>query len=111
MAGQALGLELEGLSQEDREFEATRQFIRFAGDAVKNALTASDQEVSGLGAAASARDALTKAFAIAKAVAAESARVHAPGLLRHGSPTTGQGTPGHSGSWMRKGKNIVIFGV
>ena len=37
MAGSALGLELEGLSQEDREFEAAKQFVRFASDAVKNA--------------------------------------------------------------------------
>ena len=40
MAGSALGLELEGLSPEDREFEAARQFIRFAGATVKNALDA-----------------------------------------------------------------------
>jgi hypothetical protein len=37
MAGHALGLELEGLSPEDAEFETARQFVRFAGAAVKNA--------------------------------------------------------------------------
>ena len=40
MAGQALGLELEGLSQEDREFQSARQFVRWAGDTAKNTLTA-----------------------------------------------------------------------
>lgn len=39
-ATNALGLELEGLSPEDREFEAAKQFVKFAGDAVKNALEA-----------------------------------------------------------------------
>jgi hypothetical protein len=39
MAGPMLGLELEGLSAEDREFEAARQFVRFAGEAVRNVLT------------------------------------------------------------------------
>lgn len=40
MAGKALGLELEGLSQEDREFEAARQFVKFASETVKNAMQA-----------------------------------------------------------------------
>src|SRR5262249_30254094 len=32
-AGRLFGLELEGLSSEDREFEVARQFVRFAGAA------------------------------------------------------------------------------
>ncbi|HLZ36601.1 MAG TPA: hypothetical protein VKP64_02330 [Mycobacteriales bacterium] len=40
MAGSALGLELEGLSQEDREFEAARAFVRFADEAARTAVTA-----------------------------------------------------------------------
>jgi hypothetical protein len=35
VAGPAMGLELEGLSGEDREFEAIRQFVRFAGETAK----------------------------------------------------------------------------
>ena len=31
-AGSALGLELEALSQEDREFEGGKQFVRFAAN-------------------------------------------------------------------------------
>ena len=34
-AGGALGLESEAWSQEDREFEGARQFVRLAGDAVR----------------------------------------------------------------------------
>src|SRR5690242_169180 len=107
MAGQALGLELEGLSQEDREFEATKQFVRFAGETVKNALTAPSEEVRGLSLA----DAAAKSIAVAKAAAAEAARVHAPGLLNTNQSGSGQGTRGHNGRWMRRGRNIVIFGV
>src|SRR4051812_32339445 len=40
MGGAKLGLELEGLSHEDREFETARQLVRFAIEAVKNALSA-----------------------------------------------------------------------
>jgi hypothetical protein len=36
-AGTLLGLELEGLSPPDQEFEAARQFVRFAGNAYANA--------------------------------------------------------------------------
>ncbi|WP_314617875.1 hypothetical protein [Streptomyces stackebrandtii] len=36
-AGSLLGLEVEGLSREDQEFEAARQFVRFAADAARNA--------------------------------------------------------------------------
>jgi uncharacterized protein (DUF697 family) len=36
-AGALLGLELEGLSPPDQEFEAARQFVRFAGSAYANA--------------------------------------------------------------------------
>lgn len=39
-AGALLGLELEGLSPQDQEFEAARQFVRFAGSAYANAASA-----------------------------------------------------------------------
>jgi hypothetical protein len=37
-AGRMFGLELEGLSAEDREFEVARRFVRFASATTKNAL-------------------------------------------------------------------------
>ncbi len=39
-AGQAFGLELEGLSPEDREFEAAKRFVRIAGATAAGALEA-----------------------------------------------------------------------
>jgi hypothetical protein len=91
MAGQTLGLELEGLSPEDKEFEATRQFVRFAGDTVKNALQAPPT---------------ADPTAVANAAAAEAARIHAPGLLS-GAP----GTMTPSGCWVRRHGTIVLYGI
>jgi hypothetical protein len=119
-AGNLLGLELEGLSQEDQEFEAARQVVRFAGAAASQAAqaapTAPPQQV-------------------AQAAAAAAAQQYAPGLLRPpvgagaglgNGPGTGVGTmtgataagrPHHNcshrqnGRWIRKGKTIVLLGV
>src|SRR5215510_7233842 len=58
-AGSMFGLELEGLSNEDQEFEVARQFVRFAGEAAKNALetppSADPVAAANSAAAASAR--------------------------------------------------------
>jgi hypothetical protein len=91
MAGQAFGLELEGLSPEDKEFEATKQFVKFAGETVKNAL-----------AAPLHADPAT----VAKAAAVEAARTHAPGLL-NGAPAAEK----HCGCWSRSQGGIVLHGV
>ena len=40
MAGRAFGLELEGLSHEDRELAAANRFVRFASEAVNEAISA-----------------------------------------------------------------------
>jgi len=100
MAGSALGLELEGLSPEDREFEASKQFIKFAGETVKNALQAAPN---------------ADPAAAAKAAAAEAARTHAPGLLNSGPSGGGQGATSSGGAkhgrWVRRGNQIVLHGV
>ena len=85
-AGRMFGLELEGLSPEDKEFEIAKSFVRFAGETVKTALTAR-------GAASPP--------ALAKAAAAHAAVRHAPGLVR-------SATPSLSGRWVRRGRNIVV---
>jgi hypothetical protein len=69
-AARLLGLELEGLSPEDKEFELTKSFVRFAADAVRHAAVAADEV---------APPPVLAAGAIAKA-----ARHWAPGLLNHG---------------------------
>jgi hypothetical protein len=91
MAGNALGLELEGLSSEDREFEATRQFVKFAGETVKNALEAAPNIDPKL---------------VAHAAAVESARLHAPGLFNDVPATNPR-----SGRWVRHHRVIVLHGV
>ena len=66
IAGPTLGLELEGLSREDAEFEAVRQFVRFAGETVANAAGAAPDRESPAN--------------LAHRAAAEAARTYAPGL-------------------------------
>lgn len=101
MAGNALGLELEGLSPEDREFEAARQFVRFAGETVKNALQA-PQDANPL--------------AVAKKAAEDAAREHAPGLLDAGLRQSGEHHHHrhhhrHHGHWVRHGDKIILYGL
>lgn len=95
-AGRMFGLELEGLSGEDREFEVAKGFVRFAGEAVKNAT-------------ASPGSADPRAAATAAAIAA--AKQHAPGLLSPAAGATGLAAHGRSGRWIRRGNRIVLFGA
>jgi hypothetical protein len=66
-AGRAFGLELEGLSPEDSEFEISKQFVKFGGAVVKNALKT---------------DPSNDRAKIARRAATVAARAHAPGLLK-----------------------------
>ena len=93
-AGDLLGLELEGLSQEDREFEAARQFVRFAATTTRGALMAPPS--------IPARTAATTA-------ATTAARMYAPGLLTRLPGRSGRLWP-RQGRWMRRGRSIVLFG-
>ena len=90
--GDMFGLELEGLSGEDQEFEAARQFVRFAESAAK--------QVANAGANAgkdAVRDAVTSA-----------ASQFIPGLNR----PAGKGGRGHKhGTWIRQGNTIVLKNV
>lgn len=97
-AGQLLGLELEGLSNEDREFEVARQFVRFGNDAAQRALQAGP----------SARD--------ARAAYLDAARQHAPG---YATPNRGgQGATNSDpnplrhfatrGRWLRRGRTLIL---
>ena len=94
-AGQLFGLELEGLSQEDQEYEVARRFVRFAGAAAANAANASPS---------------VSPQAAAQNAAVAAARDHAPGLLgaRHGQPAPGGGRT-RPGRWVRRGRTIVIL--
>ncbi|MGH3774496.1 MAG: hypothetical protein ACRDRR_01975 [Pseudonocardiaceae bacterium] len=93
-----LGWELEGLSAEDREFEAARVVVRVADTAARQAAQAPPGTPP-------------KAAALAAATAA--AKRHAPGLV--GSLALAPGSSAQarnqSGRWERRGGHIVIFGA
>lgn len=97
-AGKYLGLELEGLSTEDQEFEAAKGFVRFAGEAAKNAATAPPT---------------APPQAVAQTAVLQAAKRFAPGLLRQVSAPqsatqAGRPRPTRTGRWLRRGRNIVI---
>ncbi len=98
-AGKLFGLELEGMSYEDQEFEVAKRFVRFAGTAAQKASVApptADPRVA------------------AKSAVVAAARRHAPGLIRGGAmpppPAVAAGSR-CSGRWIRAGRKIVLLGV
>jgi hypothetical protein len=110
-AGSALGLEAESMSNEDREFEGAKQFIRFAADTVKNAAAAPPSADPRM---------------VAQSAAVAAARQHAPVLLspsNFGSPSGQQpgsesaaGMPAQPrrkdrGHWIRRGDQLILFGA
>jgi hypothetical protein len=97
-AGSALGLEAQELTQEDREFEGAKQFVRLAGEAVKNASSAPPS---------------ADPRAVAQKAVASAAQKYAPGLLSgvSGGPSTSLtpgGGRGRTGRWIRRGRNVII---
>jgi hypothetical protein len=96
-AGDLFGLETEGLSNEDREFEEARGFVRFASAAAQEAAQA---------------PAAMPPNQIARTAVVRAAQQHAPGLLRDSQqPPRGPAGRPHSGRWIRRGNKIVILGV
>jgi uncharacterized protein (DUF697 family) len=95
-AGRWLGsrFELEAISQEDREFEVARAFVRTAQDAARIAARGGQ---------------LPPVQAATQAVATAAGR-HLPGLV---PVVMGGGLQGRrtSGRWVRQGNRIVIYGV
>jgi hypothetical protein len=88
-----LGLEVEGLSPEDRQFETARAFVRFGRD--------------------TARLAARAPLSLAPAVAAQRAAINAaqrnlPGLI---TVPGGRIRRPRSGRWVRRGGNIIIIGA
>lgn len=104
MASNLFELELEGLSNEDREFEVAKRFVRFASDATRRAATSA---TSGAPAKAVVTNSLKQAAA-----------THAPGLIRkrrrggnYGYAAGSNSIAGNSGTWERDGNNIIIYGA
>jgi len=67
LAADAFGLELEGLSPEDQQFEVARRFVRLAGDATREAMEAPK---------------MLPAKTVAKQAIKKASVKHAPGLAR-----------------------------
>lgn len=98
LAGRFFGLELEGLSPEDQEYEVARRMVRFAGAAA--------QQAAATPGVATPQTAAKQAVALA-------AQKHAPGFLR-GSSIASAATSsvrGRSGKWIRRGRKIIILGA
>ena len=125
-AGKAFGLELEGLSPEDQEFETARRFVRFAAEAARHA-----GRMNGAG---------DDPQRTAKKAVVAAAEKFAPGLLRPAdeasdsevarprggarggqrpserqSERPGEAQPadhvGQAGRWVRQGRQIVLLGL
>src|SRR5690606_23964110 len=106
-AGSMFGLELEGLSPQDQEFEVARRIVRLAGESVRNA--------------AQAPPAGSPVVAAKDAVLA-AAQTHAPGLVAAARTSAGPSMNGSaarygaaaaggrraSGRWIRRGSRIII---
>lgn len=110
MAGNAFGLELEGLSPEDRDFEVAKRYVRFASHAARRAALSTPHG---------------HPVHVAKSAVVDAARKFAPGLLSPvaSAPLAGLmqpstlATPAHharyrrQGKWIRRGRHIVLLGV
>jgi hypothetical protein len=98
----ALGLELEGLSPEDREFEIARRYVRLVSDAAQEAANVPPTVPPQVAAQQAIRNAAEK---------------HAPGLIAGNlgqASTPGQQTGQHrntrrSGRWIRAGRRVIIL--
>ncbi|MCI0389320.1 MAG: hypothetical protein MOB07_11235 [Acidobacteria bacterium] len=99
-AGRMFGLELEGLSDEDQEFEVAKQIVRLSGAAAGNAAQAAPS---------------TPPVQAAQTALTAAAQQHAPGLLGAASPSSAvsgrRGGRKNSGRWIRRGREIIILGV
>jgi hypothetical protein len=103
-AGQAFGLELGEMDQEDREFETHKRFAKFARNAVKRTTEA---------------DPRLPPVEQAKSAVIEAAKQDAPGLVAPaqaiatggGQADGAQSKRNQAGQWRRSGNDIVLYGV
>ncbi|MET0983033.1 MAG: hypothetical protein ABWY02_13100 [Telluria sp.] len=91
-AGGMFGLELEGLSPEDKEFALARQFVRFASEAVRTASRL-----------------IGEPRAVANAGVRGAARRFAPGLLARIGPPQGARPAATAGRWVRRDGQVVVL--
>ena len=92
-AARIFGMELEGLSPEDKEFELARRVVRL--------VCAVSAELARPGAAAGGEPPQKVASALLQA-----ARTLAPGLLKHAAQVS---APPAGGRWRRMGGHVVVL--
>ena len=99
-AGRMFGLETEGMSAEDEDFEVARRVVRLSADAAKNAASLPPSAAGSPQAAA-------------KQALMTAAQTHAPGLFSAATNGAGKasGRPSQTGRWVRRGRTIVLLGV
>jgi hypothetical protein len=113
-AGGLLGLEAEGMSPEDRDFAAARNFVRLSAEAAQQLANTPPQ---------------VPPQTAAQTAVANAAAKHAPGLLTAAPSGTGGFSPApgslpqhpggcgcgsqrrRKGNWFRRGHHIVLVGV
>jgi len=98
-AGGLFGLELEGLSYEDQEFEVAKQIVRLGGTAASNAAQAPSS---------------APPEQVAQAALTNAAQQFAPGLLRNGGSQASarrgrRCSHNNTGRWIRRGKVIILL--
>jgi hypothetical protein len=89
-----LGLQTEGLSAEDEEYEVARAFVRFADETARRA--------------AQAPPTVPPQVAAQRAAVA-SAQRHLPGLVGAQGAAGGGGSRGTEGRWIRRGNRIIVL--
>jgi len=97
LAAQAFGLETEGLSPENEQFEIARSYVRLAG--------AASQEAAQIPPGSPAEPAAQQALVMA-------AQRHAPGMMYDGQPAQApypKRMP-KRGTWTRRGNSIMLHG-
>jgi hypothetical protein len=89
-----LGMELEGLGEVEADFESAKQFVRLAGEAVRNAV---ESEPLGI------------TPHVAEAAVTTAAKVYAPALPISPAPSAASPQPRRTGRWVRRGDRIIAL--
>ena len=104
MAGQAMGLELQEMSPPEADFAAARQFVRMATEMIRRAQQGQPNQPPA---------------AVVRQAVQGAAQQFAPGLLSPQLPRLrvgraqgrGRAQGGPRGTWVRRGRTIILYGV
>jgi hypothetical protein len=91
-----LGMDLEGVGEVEAEFECAKQFVRLAGETVRNAV---ESEPLGIPAH------------VAEAAVTTAAKVYAPALPITPAPPAASEQSRRTGRWVRRGDQIIALDI